>query len=567
MIGIAVGYFLWCPAIVGWGVAARTIRGDVLPRERLELADIPAGYLALAAVATVANFFVPLDAVVAAAACVTGWLFFGAAFGRRALPSRRTAMVAALVVLAVSIAASQPVHYSFDAMLYHLPTMKWVRESAVPLGLANLHPRLGYNSAALLLSTLVSNPFDARPLEHAVLLPGTIVLFCIAGLPRLWALMRSGAMAGRMAIVCALGLASPIVHVSINGPSTDLLPFVGWLACATILSRMEEDPARSAQGFADVTAVASLSVIAKLSAAPMMLALPIAWALARRTTSFSLFRLARIAALPAIALAVWGARGVALSGCVAYPAPATCLASVPWVVTHERAAGEARMIRQWARMPWVAPEDVPPTPRWVAPWVERNAGNPELVVPLGLMAAAVVAWVLSGQPRSETVGGRAVVALLIVTLGFWVVAGPDPRFGAGPLWALGAYALATIGRGAFPTGGRFRPASAALVVVVVVSAPMLLEAARLLSRPTRDPGLAVLVRSPFIPIVKTPLMRSTTTIDGDTVWIPPPGHRGRCYLAPRPCAPGLVPDLRVLRDDSGGFRGYTAGPTRPSLAP
>jgi hypothetical protein len=137
----------------------------------------------------------------------------------------------------------------------------------------------------------------------------------------------------------------------------------------------------------------------------------------------------------------------------------------------------------------------------------------------------------------------------------WLSGAPDPRFGMGPLWALGAIVFATAGAAAFPFGTPLRPIAAVWLLVAVAWAPLLTEGLRLATRPLRNPGIAALVAPARPVIVATPQMSTRVIASGDTVRMPMPGD-DRCYLAPIPCMPYWREGLVALRDASGAIREF-----------
>jgi hypothetical protein len=451
--------------------------------------------------------------------------------------------------------------------------MQWAEQSRVPFGLANLSGRYGYNSAWLLLATIVRDPFDAHFLEHAILLPGTMLVFALLAVRRCWSLARNG-VAGRLGLLGGLAIASPAVYTTVNSTAQDLVPLIAWVVCAALFVRSAERADESESRVTELWQVATIAIVAKLSAMLLIL-VPVAAML--RLPSFRavpgrervrLF--ARFVWLPALVLACWSARGLVLSGCAAYPAGATCVNALPWSVGSAAANAESRTITAWARQPFVEPARVPSFPGWVRPWFVRVFRDPDLLMPLALVIAGLIAAGTAGTAGTAGAAGtagtagtagaatgppldrRLLVAVIGLAIAVWLATAPDPRFGAGPLWALGTLVAASAGMGSrdIARGSRAR---LALGLALLVWTPHAVEMLRLVTRPARNPGLTTVLRTRHIGIMRTPPMRAALTQAGDTIWVPTSTKDDQCFLAPLPCAPSLPAGLVVVRGRDGAI--------------
>src|SRR5207249_1346758 len=72
-------------------------------------------------------------------------------------------------------------------------------------------------------------------------------------------------------------------------------------------------------------------------------------------------------AFAAVFGAVWAARGVAQSGCPAYPASLFCVAT-DWSVPLSNVRDEASWVYSWARWPGRPPSEVLGHWDWLSPW-------------------------------------------------------------------------------------------------------------------------------------------------------------------------------------------------------
>src|SRR5262249_5350047 len=94
--------------------------------------------------------------------------------------------------------------------------------------------------------------------------------------------------------------------------------------------------------------------------------------------------------------AIWFARGVATSGCLAYPSPTFCL-PVPWRISLATAQFELEWARSWARTPGVKPEIVLADWSWLPDWIHRLTQDFFFGRLVGLaIIAGICPWIIAG---------------------------------------------------------------------------------------------------------------------------------------------------------------------------
>jgi hypothetical protein len=177
---------------------------------------------------------------------------------------------------------------------------------------------------------------------------------------------------------------------------------------------------------------------------------------------------------------------------------------------------------------------------------------------MALIVAAIVAMIVarpSSAPPRAPPGTKTIVAVIGIAIVTWLALAPDPRFGAGPLWSLGALAAAVTGVSAFSFRAGWR-VWIAPAIVLAAWVPRAGAMARLVSRPARNPGLSTIVGGGRIRIVSPIPTRAAFTTAGDTIWVPRDANEDRCALAPLPCAPTLLPNLVVVRRSDGTIAGF-----------
>ena len=116
------------------------------------------GLAGLSSVAMAANFFIPVSSAISVICLLIGASL--SILNRQKIFTwiglNEAAILAALLFYVSSIPMG-PVS-CFDTHLYHLQSIKWIHENPLPLGLANLHGRFGFNSSWFPLASIVELP-------------------------------------------------------------------------------------------------------------------------------------------------------------------------------------------------------------------------------------------------------------------------------------------------------------------------------------------------------------------------------------------------------------------------
>lgn len=550
------------------------------------------GYAVLGLLATIGHVFVPLGGLPAAMAGLLGIaLLLGqwrslvrqnAAFGW-GMVAISVLLLAACLRLGAMIPGSTRGH--FDTGLYHLQAVRLAMEFPLILGSANIHMRFGYNSAVFPTAALLSGGLPG--LLGALTTNALLMVFAILAVVQR-ALSRADAIGLRSSLfgllVVGLALFTPllILRVWIGSPNSDIpsalmvlygfhlalrLSDLGGVTAAapepagraTLSERAgtatpseraaTATPPERAGTATMLAVVAALAVTLKLSALPVVLlmAIPLlAWrrgGLAGRDIALGL------GAASAIGLP-WLARGVATSGCLAYPQPSSCL-PVPWRVNAAVAQSDLDWMRSWARRPDAAPEQVLADWSWLPDWVGRlgiEPSRPTFLLLAGLVVALLAARLLLGRrlvivadglPRAARSDMLVLMMIAAAGIAFWFVSAPLVRYGQS--WLV--LPLLLVIAQAAPVG--WRRSRAAEVFTAVARPRFRTGVALALGVAT----LASLAGNPLHRLLDTaPIRLSDVAVEsrGTLAGLPihVPSHGNQCWDAPRLCTPerrdGLV---------------------------
>jgi hypothetical protein len=103
---------------------------------------------------------------------------------------------------------------------------------------------------------------------------------------------------------------------------------------------------------------------------------------------------------------------------------------------------------------------------WIRPWLTQKSTDPDVILPLILLAGLIPAAVLGGGPerRRRLAPMLAVVLPSLALVVAWFLLAPDPRFALAPLW------LVPVGIGAWTLPTTLRRPSLGVVLVGAVAA-------------------------------------------------------------------------------------------------
>jgi len=381
-----------------------------------------------------------------------------------------------MVVWSAMQGTATPRFTAYDTELYHWNAIRWMNTFPAVPGLANLHIRLGTNSAWLLFAALMDNGvLDQR---SAWLLPGFPVAVVALQLLYTVCLDRPSSLRTRLFALCMLPYAlKHAVHVLpglyFDAPAL-LLQVVFFLEVLRWWDRchMDANGCRSSTPLAMI--MVAMPAVVSFAIKPVgALSLAVAGAVLLVVfirdvpVSRPWFRRSLVmGGLPGLLLLGWMARNAILSGWLLFPAPYGHL-PVDWAVPSDpgrhaeqiqSVRGQQDIIRAWARCPGAGHARVmhASVRVWVPEWIARNRLHMEirLLLPAGLFLSLVLlvhGWCRKMKMRFLDAG---LLSLSAGLLGFWFWMAPSMRFGDGLFWIWFAVAASGAFSIPWPNAGR-----------------------------------------------------------------------------------------------------------------
>ncbi len=575
MIPILTGYALWLPAIVGLGTTLLLLwpveRNDSDPSHLLLLTI--AGFATLSCVATVLNFFTPLSPEVDLVLLVCGWALFlirirtAARLIFSAWPGSKLSFLLTLVaVLLWSAYVSVKLPLPYDTGLYHLQVIKWTTQAQLPLGLANLHGRFGFNSTWFSTAAALEIPgFQGR----SSFLIGSLLfaMYGVAAAAATLSVVRRGF--EKSSLFLALSGGMWLWHARwefVGSPSPEVPVLILGIVSVYASIRALESYKHSAQYVFISFAVALFSVVVKFSGAPILLA-PLAsaaWLIfAGRITwkgssSEGGILLLKSCIIGVVLVVPCVVRGIALSGYLAYPVTWGRLDFLPWVVRQGQAAVETAWIMSWARHPGAQPDVVLANWNWLPEWFDGFRSNETVALIVRTGASGVLLAIIAGKKRLAANSPKAYLipeAVSLVGVAFWFLTAPDLRFGLASLWSLALISL-SIGLWRLHQASQLfesRFSRACLVwgllgVLAIYS---------ISARADSEFDLANLAQKELVnwPKIQSTKVIAKPTTEGIDIVVPESSKVDQCWAAALPCTPYWA-DLVIEKDEAGHVRSF-----------
>jgi hypothetical protein len=524
-----IASLVWIPSLIGLG---SLVRVDVPEHLRTGVSGL-IGLAVLAGPALWLSLIFPVSQWIALGIYLAGLASLAWRGGWFIARIRQDGAV--IGCLAVLVALQTPLA-TYDAGLYYIQAVEWIRSHPQVPGLANLHGRLGFNSAWFVVAAALELPWMRG--GSALFLNGLpVILAGSAAAGALRQLYRGDRSAGNL-LFALLALPSALGLSGIGSHATDYPVMILSFACFGLWAlALDDERWRGAWGPALL--LASMAFAVKSSAAVLLLgSVAVAW-IAGWTREGTIHggRVGRFVAGSASLLLPWTIRGFLASGCIAYPMVVSCVSNVPWATPIGDVGAMNDLIRSWARAPGLAPDQVLASWAWWRPWAHLFTAN-EVVRLLGWMfTGGAAAWVLrrARATRTDVILGVAAVTGVV----FWWTTAPTTRFGLGYLVPLAALPGVTAFQEARPAVQHPGIASRALALVV---AGIAIAGAWVNSPPGGRSAWPPLIRTSSPP-ARAARVHSEMNSNGVRVWVPDKGDQ--CWNAPLPCTPTLNPELQV----------------------
>jgi hypothetical protein len=318
----------------------------------------------------------------------------------------------------------------YDGGLYHLPHQLWLRTEKVVFGLANFHGRFGFSSIQEYIAApqWVNNHFKLLSYSSAIYFLAFLLFLCN------W---LSGRDISKIILALLLIISLIFFNSFILWRFTNTDDASGFIFAITFLYGLEIISDRRAgernilyESYVLIF-LTLFSFYYKLSGVFITLwAFYILWILYRRNL-ISPKMILKISIGQVIIFIAWISKGIITTGCLAYPVSATCL-SCKWSALYW-SIKDTNWITSWARHPKSGLYSLDSIAWFNNWWIGQYSG---FLLNLGIVSISLILITVSIsmllKSRMHISSHKLVgISILMISLGFWFLNAPTPRFGVG----------------------------------------------------------------------------------------------------------------------------------------
>lgn len=458
-------YFFWIVGVLGFGsiliFPVRFISPDSNSEIKNEMKIAVFGifgFVVLAVIGTIANLVMPLNQPFSVVMLITGIVLF--LVNRKLLISWMTKKDWIIVIFLAANWSLLPLldyRSCTDTGLYHLPVIKWMKETTTPFGLVNLHERLGFNQSWFVVAAILE-PMRLIA-QYPFFIINSILMFFYGSAIFLVAvnLFKKNSLSDFFESVSLSDLfllfsiipyfSSKISRAYAKCPSPDLaIMIIIFFLTYFIIYEVENWPNTPIFQFL-MLVVSAFAITIKLSIMPYSIGLfVICFVLFMvKNNRNNIFQNVQKTNLRFIVITLVSiglifiphiVRGVILSGCILYPLGH--FYDFKWAVSLESCKSMSNIIKCWARMPGGNYMESLDNWNWLVPWIQRNIVLLKQPIILGIVGNVLVfiSIVMNKRGIKKTIPFLVPFILSIGGILFWFLKAPDIRFGCGYLYSV-----------------------------------------------------------------------------------------------------------------------------------
>lgn len=517
------------------------------------------GLTIISLLGNLANFFIPLSLIFSIIIFSLGVVLFAINFKKIFYGYGRSEII--LIIILFIFLSFVPFNWAnhYDTGYYYLTSIKWLRESFVPLGLANLHGMLGYNSSWFTVAAIVETPLFIK--ESPLFIINALMMFFYGSAAFLTFLEKIRV---RRILISDYFLIFTLIpwlirtRSNMASPAPDLPAMLIVLFVIYLLIRCFEEKENNYFYFFNSIIFSVFAVTIRLSTLPILIGsiLSLIYYGVFVRKNFNLTNSGKLIfkspvfynnlIIPFFMILIsWITRGIILSGCIAYPSNIGYFKSLLW---SKNPGTDSKYILSWARGGLHASsKEVLGNWNWLKPWIIRFVKSGDkiilLIIIMGLLLL-ITSIIRKNFLNSNKYYSSFFVPLVISFSGiaFWFFSAPEPRYGYGFLFAF-ALLILSYGFYAFKLPKYEEISKLAVIFMIVLF--FLVETVPLIA------GIDKIFTNtwPKMPEVK---VIEKTTNEGVKINVPAKGDQ--CWYMELPATPNFNVNLRITFSKDGKYK-------------
>ena len=330
-----------------------------------------------------------------------------------------------LVVVGGTILWTLLVPRHYDTGLYHAQAIRWLEEYGIVPGLGNLHIRLAYNSAFMSLQSLFSLKWLLGQSLHT--LNGFFCMFFIG-----YAVMTVRAQNEQVWKVSDILKCVTVAYIVferdlISSPNTDLWAMLLVLYVCFKWCEFMETGQNAETPWCFISLVGIYAVTVKLSTT--MIALLTIYPLYLLVKKKDVKKILENIVAAVLIVVPFLVRNVIISGYLVYPFADIDLFDVDWKVLREDLERDRLLIKVFGRGFQSELEYDDSMFGWIPHWFSQQELKYQMLTLAGVVCTVILLCQLFRYIRIRQLREIVFVTTIIVSLLFWFITAPLPRYG------------------------------------------------------------------------------------------------------------------------------------------
>ena len=547
-------FLLWAVSITGYGSILIWLFRDYKFSKNIRIAVFGIlGLAILTVMGNIFNFFIPLNLIFSTVVTAIGVILFGINFKKIIDGFSKYELIFLIVLIAyLTFVPFNWANFN-DTGIYHLQSMKWLHESRTPLGLANLHGRLGFNSSWFTVAAIVDWPVLLK--ESPLFIINAMVMFFTGSAIFLTfkkTILDKISFSDYFLIFMLIAwFGKTPFNMASPAPDLPVMLLILFIVYLVICAVEKIEHFRVIIFIAIIYSVFALTI--KLSALPFVLGLFIlllCMEIYKRKKHLDIVSDTKVywyklIVSSSIIVVPWIVRNIFLSGCIVYPVSFTRFGNLKWVAKLSQVKSEMAWIRSWARKPSTPSKEVLSDWNWFQPWFRGFLRSERLF--FGILFAGIILIFLClifNRKKILLDNKKFVIPLIITILAvvYWFITAPDLRFGYGFLFSL---VLLMFSFGFYHINVAFINWNIKKIFLLLILIFFLFRTVPLIINTN---SINRSFSTNWLPMVSIEVEERKTK-EGSTIYVPAEGDQS--WYGPLPITPNFNPEIKILYDDNG----------------
>jgi hypothetical protein len=323
-----------------------------------------------------------------------------------------------LLILFILSSVVQKITFS-DTQTYHAQSIQWIQKYSVVPGLGNLHDRFAFNSMFFVISAVFT-----FQIKDILIYPLNGICYIVL-IIKLFTLFRrefnDGTRWKAVFYFLTLFISLLILIPNLNTPSPDVI-------CGIIISYIFVlllDNAGEVNYFQFILLNLMIFECISFKISSLFLSATILLSLNKETFKRSLISVI----ICIIVISPFIIRNYYLSGYLIYPFPAIDIFNTDWKIPLKNVIETKSVIEGWAKIPVISYTEVlnMKISEWIIPWIKQMNFNNKLLLTVNFFS--IVTFLIMLIRKEYLLAMMQLV--ILVSLVFWFIKAPDPRFAYG----------------------------------------------------------------------------------------------------------------------------------------